>query len=172
VVNESDTVIGTAPRAEVHGNNLRHRAVHIFIFNRAGEVFLQKRARWKDRHPLRWDSSASGHVDAGEEYDEAAARELQEELGVGAEFHRLAKLPASDRTGQEFIWLYRAQHEGPFQLAADEIEAGKFFPPGLVADWIRARPEEFAPGFLECWRTLDVPGASLKRPPLPRGPGV
>ena len=32
-----------------------------------------ERSRWKDRHPLVWDSSAAGHVDAGEEYDDAAA---------------------------------------------------------------------------------------------------
>ncbi len=38
VVDEMDRVIGAAPRREVHGNNLRHRAVHIFIFNRAGEA--------------------------------------------------------------------------------------------------------------------------------------
>ena len=125
---KTTTVLGDAPRAEVHGNNLRHRAVHILIFNRSGEVFLQKRSRWKDRHPLLWDSSAAGHVDAGEEYDAAAMRELQEELGVSAELKRIVKLPASDQTGQEFIWLYRASHDGPFELAATEIEYGAFFP--------------------------------------------
>ena len=52
VVDEQDRLLGDAPRAEVHGNNLRHRAVHILIFNHLGELFLQKRSRWKDRHPL------------------------------------------------------------------------------------------------------------------------
>ena len=114
VVDENDRVVRDAPRSEVHGNNLRHRAVHIFIFNGRGEVFLQKRSRWKDRHPLLWDSSAAGHVDAGEEYDTAAIRELQEELGISAELKRIVKLPASDQTGQEFIWLYRATMKGRF----------------------------------------------------------
>ncbi len=152
VVDEHDRVLGAAPRQEVHGDNLRHRAVHILIFNQAGEVFLQMRSRGKDRHPLRWDSSAAGHVDAGEEYDEAADRELREELGVSAKLERLLKLGASARTGQEFIWLYRAHHEGPFSLAAAEIDYGAFFPTNLVTAWIRARPDEFAPGFIECWR--------------------
>ncbi len=153
VVDEQDRVMGTASRQEVHGDNLRHRAVHILIFNRAGEVFLQLRSRGKDRHPLRWDSSAAGHVDAGEEYDAAAHRELHEELGVTAQLERLVKLGASEQTGQEFIWLYRALHEGPFCLAPAEIDHGSFFPTNLVTDWIRARPEEFAPGFIECWRS-------------------
>jgi 16S rRNA (adenine1518-N6/adenine1519-N6)-dimethyltransferase len=156
VVDENDELQGEAPRSEVHGNNLRHRAVHILLFNEKGELFLQKRSRWKDRHPLVWDSSAAGHVAAGEEYDATAIRELEEELGVAAELTRVAKLPASERTGQEFIWLYRGQHNGPFKLARSEIEHGEFFPPEVVTGWIQARPNDFAPGFLECWKAYSV----------------
>ena len=151
VVDEEDRVTGEKPRSEVHGNNLRHRAVHLFIFNQRGDLFLQKRSPWKDRHPLLWDSSAAGHVEAGEDYDETARRELQEELGVSVSLSRVLKLPASDRTGQEFIWLYRGEHEGPFRLLPSEIEYGEFFPVDVVAGWVKARPEDFAPGFLECW---------------------
>ncbi|MEP6685765.1 MAG: 16S rRNA (adenine(1518)-N(6)/adenine(1519)-N(6))-dimethyltransferase RsmA [Verrucomicrobiota bacterium] len=152
VVDEQDRMLATAPRQEVHGDNLRHRAVHILVFNKAGELFLQKRSRKKDRYPQRWDSSAAGHVDAAEEYDQAAHRELGEELGVSANLKRVVKLEASERTGQEFIWLYHAFHEGPFCLAPAEIDYGAFFPTKLVTDWMRARPDEFAPGFIECWK--------------------
>jgi 16S rRNA (adenine1518-N6/adenine1519-N6)-dimethyltransferase len=151
VVDEKDQFLGEAARGEVHGNNLRHRAVHILLFNEKGELFLQKRSPWKDRHPLLWDSSAAGHVEAGEEYDATAIRELEEELGVSTELTRVVKLPASERTGQEFIWLYRGEHNGPFKLARSEIEHGEFFPVDVVSGWIKARPDDFAPGFLECW---------------------
>jgi 16S rRNA (adenine1518-N6/adenine1519-N6)-dimethyltransferase len=151
VVDENDRPLGAAPRQEVHGNNLRHRAVHLFIFNRKGELFLQKRSSWKDRHPLSWDSSAAGHVEAGEDYDDTAVRELKEELGVEASLTRVVKLPCSDRTGWEFIWLYRGEHDGPFTLARTEIEHGEFFPVEVVSGWINARPKDFAPGFLDCW---------------------
>ena len=154
VVNENDEVIGDAPRSEVHGNNLRHRAVHMLVFNRLGELFLQKRSRWKDRHPGLWDSSAAGHVDAGEEYDAAASRELREELGVTATLTRIAKLTASEKTGQEFIWLYRAEHDGPFQMPKSEIEHGEFFPIEIISGWVEARPNDFAPGFVECWKAF------------------
>lgn len=154
VVDENDCVTGSAPRAEVHGNNLRHRAVHLFIFNRSGELLLQKRSRWKDRHPNVWDSSAAGHVDAGEEYEQTAERELQEELGVAAALTPVAKIAASERTGEEFIWLYRGEAEGPFQRARSEIDALEFFPLDLIAEWIKKEPGDFAPGFLECWRAF------------------
>jgi len=151
IVNEEDEVIGEAARAEIHGNNLLHLAVHLFIFNPARELFLQKRSRWKDRHPCLWDSSAAGHVNAGETYDETAERELKEELGISTELERLLKLPASEKTGQEFIWLYRGQHGGRFQLAQSEIEYGAFFPLDVIKEWIANRPHDFAPGFIECW---------------------
>jgi 16S rRNA (adenine1518-N6/adenine1519-N6)-dimethyltransferase len=152
VVDEHDQVIGAAPRSQVHGNNLLHRAVHLLIFNSAGEVFLQLRSRWKDRHPLAWDSSAAGHVNPGEEYDQTAARELTEELGIQIALEKVAKLPASERTGHEFICLYRGSYNGELRPNPSEIEAGRFFPPTIVDAWIKARPHEFAPGFLECWK--------------------
>ena len=155
VVDENDQVVGHAPRATVHGNNLLHRAVHILLFNQRGELFLQKRSHLKDRHPCLWDSSAAGHVDDGEEYDSCAQRELKEELGVDSQsLERVLKLPASERTGHEFIWLYRGQNDGPFRLARDEIELGEFFPPDLVTKWLAARPGDFAPGFAECWQAF------------------
>ena len=154
VVDENDFIVGAKPRAEVHGNNLRHRAVHLFIFNRAGELLLQKRSRWKDRHPNLWDSSAAGHVSAGEDYDVTAARELEEELGIATALSRVGKIPASEKTGEEFIWLYRGEYDGALRPARSEIAAVKFFPLALLAEWTKLRPEDFAPGFIECWRAF------------------
>ena len=71
VVDAQDRVIGSESRDRVHVNNLRHRAVHVLVFNQRGEVFLQRRSIWKDTHPGKWDSSTAGHVDAGESYEEA-----------------------------------------------------------------------------------------------------
>src|ERR1700704_1447588 len=82
VVNDRDEVIGREIRAEVHRLGLRHRAVHVLVFNRRGELFLQKRSMKKDTFPGAWDSSTSGHLDTGEDYDACALRELWEEIGL------------------------------------------------------------------------------------------
>ena len=153
VVDRNDQVAGAASRTDVHANNLLHRAIHALIFNPQGEVFLQLRSRSKDRHPLKWDSSAAGHVNVAEDYDQTARRELEEELNVEIRLERVAKLSASERTGYEFIWLYRGTHAGEFRLNRSEIEAGRFFPSITVDGWISARPLDFAPGFIECWKT-------------------
>ena len=154
VVNERDEVVGQAPRSEVHRRKLLHRAVHVLVFNARGQIFLQKRSLQKDCSPGLWDSSASGHLDRGEDYDACALREVREELGVrlAGPPARVFKVPACVETGHEFVWVYRAQHEGPFQLHPEEIETGAWFDPGTVSGWIPAKPEEFTGGLILIWR--------------------
>ncbi len=154
VVDKMDRILRHAARSEVHGDNLCHRAVHILIFNERGELYLQQRSRCKDRHPLLWDLSAAGHVMAGESYGEAAKRELQEELGINVPLKKVLKLSASPQTGQEFIWLYRGQLRGNIRPNRSEIESGAFLAPTMIDGWVAARPGNFAPGFLKCWRAF------------------
>lgn len=153
VVDAEDRVTGQAPRREVHARGLRHRAVHLLVVNRTGHLFLQKRSRLKDLFPGAWDSSAAGHVGAGEDYDGTALRELAEELGCrpAQPPQRLFKIEARAETGQEFVWVYRVENEGPFTLQADEIESGDWFTKAEIDRWITNRPQELAPAFIYLW---------------------
>lgn len=156
VVNQADQVVSQRPRKEVHRLGLKHRATHILLFNSQGEVFLQKRSQTKDTHPGVWDSSASGHLDTGEAYDDCACRELFEELGcrLNVPLRRWLRIDACVETGQEFLWVYRGQCEGPFRLHPEEIEEGAWFSPDHVTRWIKERPEDFAPAFRLIWNLL------------------
>jgi isopentenyldiphosphate isomerase len=160
VVNERDEVIGRETRREVHRTGLKHRAIHVLIFNSRGEVFLQKRSMSKDSSPGRWDSSASGHLDCGEDYDACAVRELREEIGLNAGEcpRRVFKVEPCAQTGQEFVWLYEGASEGPFTLHPEEIECGDWFTPERVTAWIRERPQDFAPAFVLLWEKFTALG--------------
>ncbi len=158
VVDEQNRVVDQKPRGVVHREKLLHRAIHIFVFNKRGELFLQRRSRWKDAHPRRWDSSAAGHVNAGDDYDSTAPRELEEELGVNAPLELVGEVSACRNTGWEFVKIYRTQHDGPFRLPPSEIECGSFFTLDQIRRWMDARPKDFANGFTECWRTLAASG--------------
>jgi isopentenyl-diphosphate Delta-isomerase len=153
VVDEHDAVIGRAPRREVHRLGLRHRATHVLIFNARGELFLQQRSLTKDMWPGVWDSSASGHVDAGEDYDTGAVRELGEELGLPADVapRRWFRLAAGPETGLEFCWVYRLEHEGPFRFQETEVRGGAWFFPAAIDDWLARRPDDFASAFRLIW---------------------
>jgi isopentenyldiphosphate isomerase len=162
VVNERDEVIDAKPRREVHRLGLLHRAVHVLVFNSRGEIFLQKRSMIKDREAGKWDSSTSGHVDSGEDYDACVARELREELGLKltAPPQKLFKINACEETDQEFVWVYCCESEGPFQLHPDEIERGVWFPPEKVTRWIAEKPGDFASAFRLIWSKLQPASSS------------
>jgi len=69
-------------RDEVHKTGLWHRTVHIWVVNRRDQLLLQKRAATKESFPGLWDISAAGHIGAGDTSEQAACRELEEEIGV------------------------------------------------------------------------------------------
>ncbi|MFA7233143.1 MAG: 16S rRNA (adenine(1518)-N(6)/adenine(1519)-N(6))-dimethyltransferase RsmA [Terrimicrobiaceae bacterium] len=151
VVDENDRVLRPEPREVVHVNNLPHRAVHVLIFNSQGDLLLQKRSIWKDRNPGCWDSSAAGHVDSGENYLEAARRELHEELGIEApRLEAIGKLTPCGQTGWEFIEVFRGVHDGPFLPAPLEVETVAFFRKEDVLAWTAGSPQDFSPVFLLC----------------------
>lgn len=156
VVNDRDEVIDRVLRSEVHRLGLKHRAVHVLIFNKQGQIFLQKRSVKKDCFPGAWDSSAAGHLEVGESYDACALREVREELGIELPClpEKLFKIDACAETGQEFVWIYRCKHSGPFQLHPDEIETGDWFLPDVLTRWIAERPEDFAPSLIVIWKRL------------------
>lgn len=157
VVNERDEVIGRELRRDVHARGLWHRAVHVLVFDAAGRVFLQKRSMAKDLSPGLWDSSCSGHLDSGEDYDVAAVRELREEIGVdvsgpgAAKPERWFRVAACEATGWEFVWVYRLRHDGPFVLHPEEIELGAWVAPAEVTRAIAERAGEYCPSFKLIW---------------------
>jgi len=52
----------------------------------------------------------------------------------------------------EFVELHRAVHGGPMKFAPDEIAIGEWFSPEQISQWSVERPQDFATGFLECWK--------------------
>ena len=155
VVNDNDEVIGQLPRRIVHRDGHKHRAVHVLVFDSRGRIFLQKRSMTKDTFPGAWDSSASGHLGSGEDYAGGAERELREELGWSAPVppRPLFKIAACAQTGQEFVWVYQGESEGPFTLHPEEIERGAWFTPAEVNNWLARTPRDFAPCFALVWKT-------------------
>lgn len=154
IVDAQDRVIGRGTREEVHSQHHLHRAVHIFVLRDDGAIYLQKRSPNKDSSPNRWDSSCSGHVDAGESYDQAAVRELQEELGIEAnpaELQKLQFFDACGETDQEFVTLYRLHWSGPIQPNPVEITEGNWFFPFQIDAWCEEHPDEMAGSFIYIW---------------------
>lgn len=124
VVDEKGKVIGTAPRNVCHGDpSLVHRAAHVLVFNSEGELLLQLRSKDKDIQPGKWDTSVGGHLSVGEGYEEAARREMEEELGItGAKLKYLYDYPLRNNVESENIRSFYIVYDGEVRHQPEEID--------------------------------------------------
>jgi len=166
IVDVTDSVIGSASREEVHRLGHLHRSTHLLVFDSCGSVLLQKRSSGKDTFPGRWDSSVSGHVDCGEDYDACVVREAFEEIGIDLEGtpERIFKIRACQETANEFVWVYRHHSNGPFVVNEEEISEVRWFSYGDVDQLILKDRDAFSPAFSLVWRRLNQSDQTLTKP--------
>jgi isopentenyldiphosphate isomerase len=129
IINERGEVIGTAPRSLCHGNPaLVHRAAHVLVFDGAGRLLLQLRSMDKDIQPGKWDTSVGGHLAVGESYEDAAAREMAEELGItGVKPGYLYDYPLRNEIESEDIRSFYVVYDGPVTHQPEEIDETRFW---------------------------------------------
>lgn len=134
VVDKNDAVVGYKTRFECHHDaSLIHRTVGVVVFDDAGRILLQKRSHTKDMDPGLWGISAAGHVAKGQAYEEAAHRELQEELGIDAPLTYVSKDLVESTNETEMSVLFTARSNGPFRPNPEEVERVAFFDPRRLA---------------------------------------
>jgi isopentenyldiphosphate isomerase len=127
LVGLDDRVIGRVRRGDAHHNpNLIHRSVQMMVFTSDGRVLLQRRAMTKDLFPGYLCASASGHVMAGDDYEQTARRELIEELGVEPAVLLLDKALVCSEMETEITALFLARCDGPFAFSPTETDGGIF----------------------------------------------
>ena len=82
LTNEGKPTGKSALKSEIHSKGYYHNTAHIWFYNSNGEILLAQRAASKTLHPLLWDVSVAGHIDAGETVEQGAIRETNEEIGL------------------------------------------------------------------------------------------
>ena len=120
-------VLGLVTRAEMRARRLRHRCVYLLVLH-DGQLLVHRRADDKDIWPGRWDVAAGGVVTAGEAWDDAARRELAEELGIVADPAPVL-VGAGAWDGEEAKVLgrvYVVDHGGPFRFDDGEVVESRF----------------------------------------------
>tara|TARA_Y100000310_G_scaffold193278_1_gene193242 strand:- start:1858 stop:2346 length:489 start_codon:yes stop_codon:yes gene_type:complete len=121
LVDENDKIIGQAPRSEVREKALLHRGSVILITNKKNELLMQKRSEKKKVFPGKWAFAAGGGVETGESYEQAAHRELKEELGITTDLKQLFKTRFKSPVQNHFLMSFQGTHEGPFTFPEHEI---------------------------------------------------
>jgi isopentenyldiphosphate isomerase len=148
LVDESNRVIGTAPRREVRARNLLHRGVGILCRNSRGEVYVHRRTATKDVFPGLHDMFVGGVVGSKESYDDAARREIREELGIeGPEPRRLFDHLYLGPLNRSWVAVYEVTWDGPIRHQETEVAWGAYMTLdellGKLGEW------EFVPDGLE-----------------------
>ena len=122
IVDDDDNVITTVTRAEMRARRLQHRSVGIAVMSTDGRLLIHRRSLGKDVWAGWWDIAAGGVVAAGETYDDAARRELEEELGLrDTDIEFVGQSRYVDDNVAELCRGYRVVHDGPFTFADGEV---------------------------------------------------
>ena len=121
VVNEKDEVIGRTTWEEMQKKKLRVRCSAVLVFNSKKQIFVHKRSMNLPTHPGKHDIKLGGLVDAGESYEQAATREIEEEAGIkNVELEFLTK-HSTDAVNRK---IFRIFYDGPMKL--DPSRSGKW----------------------------------------------
>ncbi len=148
IVDINDNVIGTATRDEVYQKLLGHRIVHVLIFNSKNEMALQLRSRNVSFCPNHWSTAVGGHVQSGENYEEAALREYEEELGTTSALQFLNKdLYQIENRPNKFLTTFKTIYNGPFKKDEEAVEKIDYFSLEKIREMIRDG-EKFHPELL------------------------
>ena len=124
IVDYNDNVLYQCTRKEMRAKVLCHRAVFIAVINSAGELLIHQRSAMKDLWPSYWDIAVGGVVAAGESYDSAALRELDEEVGVtGVPFIELGMGTYTDNMVSLVGKCFMVTYDGPLILRDGEVVA-------------------------------------------------
>lgn len=148
-VDGQDRPVGRILRRSVFSAKVGFRVAHVFVFDRAGELLVQKIAQGRPRHPGYWGSSVAAYLFSGEDYLTAANRRYEQELGVAKpDLHFIGKTVMNDEGCTKFISLFTTLSDGPFKVDDTQIAALEFVSVTRIREMLLTGERKFTPTFL------------------------
>jgi len=124
---ETDSVVGKASHDQIYEKNLAHRIVHVIVYRSNGNIVLQKRSKKKYFYPNTWTTSACGHVESWESYEQSAIRETQEEIWIIPNIQLVKKAPYLNKDRMpKMLAIFKAEYDGDFVLNFEVSEVTEF----------------------------------------------
>lgn len=155
IVDKKDNPIGQSDMFEARRKGLIHRIVRVMIEDKDGRILLQRRSNEVYSFPNCWDHSAAGHVDVGEDYMEAAKRELAEEIGINdAELEEIGRYYTENEKGGEKIKRFNGVYRGivdttPTHVDPKEVGEIKWFTTEEIRKLIKDQPDKVTDGLID-----------------------
>lgn len=124
LVDENDNVIGKEDRNIIYKKDLNNfRVINIMIINSENKIIVPKRSSNRRLFPNCYDCSVGGHVSSGETYEEAAYRELEEELGItNVKLDEIGYFKPFELNTSSFSKMYKLIYDGDLNYDKDGIQ--------------------------------------------------
>ncbi|MEL7208271.1 MAG: NUDIX domain-containing protein [Actinomycetota bacterium] len=140
-VDVDGSVIDVVPRRRVRAEVLRHRCTYVVVLTGADELVVHQRADWKDVYPSYWDICFGGITGVGEQWEDAARRELAEEAGIeGTDLVPLGPVHYDAEDGRIVGRAFVTRHDGVLDCPDGEVVAVDRVPRAELAHWLQDRP--------------------------------
>jgi isopentenyldiphosphate isomerase len=120
-VDEQDRVLGVVDRGEAITHHWLHRVATTVCRDGEGRVLVHRRAADMSRFPGQYNWLIGGAAEVGESYEEAAARELTEELGVLAPVRFAFKFLCRGVISPYWLGVHDAVISGDITPDPDEV---------------------------------------------------
>ncbi|PIQ68866.1 MAG: isopentenyl-diphosphate delta-isomerase [Candidatus Taylorbacteria bacterium CG11_big_fil_rev_8_21_14_0_20_46_11] len=149
LVDEHDKEVGAEGKLSAHQKGLLHRAISVFIFNKRGELMLQKRAKTKYHSAGMWSNTCCSHPRPGEDTETAARRRLQEEMGFTCDVRHVHHLLyrttfPNGLIENEYDHMFVGEYEADPVLNSEEAEDWRWMSPEAIKEDIAKHPEAYS----------------------------
>lgn len=143
MVDKDDRVVGVTNKEEAHRLGYIHRVVAVFVFDKDGKLYAQEHIISNNA----LDHSIGGHVRRGESYDEAAAREAHEELGINDPLTRVTTF-LSQADFKHMFTIYETTPPSSWKFMPNK-EVQKIIPLSIadIVEKMNSRSVRFTYGF-------------------------
>ena len=152
LVDVNDNQIGLMPKLEAHEKGVLHRAFSVFIFNKNGDLMLQKRSLSKYHSPGLWTNTCCSHQRDGESNIKSGKRRLNEEMGF--ETMLIEKTSFIYKTNfdnglteHEFDHILVGYFDNSPYINSEEVDTWKWMSMESVQDDINESQDNYTPWF-------------------------
>ena len=152
LVDEHDVEIGTLEKLSAHKLWVLHRAISILLFHPDGRIILQLRGKHKYHGGGRWTTTTCSHPRPGETVDAAAARRLEEEMGIVCNLSKMHEFVyktavGADMREHEYLHVYFWIYDGPVHPHVDEADGYRWIEPHQLRFLLNQYGRWFSPWF-------------------------
>lgn len=165
LVDTDDRPLGAASKTAVHASGQLHRAFSVIVYDNAGRMLQQQRARSKYHSGGLWSNTCCSHPRPGEDTEAAAHRRLVEKMGFDCHLERVhAFVYRADfdngLTEHEYDHVFIGRCEAEPQHDPAEVDAWRWIDPLELQREAARAPGHFTAWFLRC--LAEIP--ALMRP--------